>query len=46
MLTDKVTALQHKLDVIPDRTADKTLSRVKEVVSEDNQTSAKPGQTP
>lgn len=46
VLTDKVTALQHKLDVIPDRTADKTLSRVKEVVSEDNQTSAKPGQTP
>lgn len=46
VLTDKVTALQHKLDVIPDSTADKTLNKVKEVVIEGKQLPAKQGQKP
>lgn len=32
LLTTHVAALQHKLDAIPDRTADKTVIKVKEVV--------------
>ncbi|WP_313679307.1 hypothetical protein [Pantoea vagans] len=46
VLTEKVTTLQHKLDVIPDSTADKTLNKVKEAVIEGRQTAAKPDQKP
>ena len=34
LLTDQVAAIQHKLDAIPDRIADKTVIKVKEVVTE------------
>ncbi|MHA6311696.1 MULTISPECIES: hypothetical protein [Pantoea] len=34
LLTNQVTTLQHKLDALPDRTAIKTVDKVKEVVIE------------
>ena len=34
LLTNQVTALQHKLDALPDRTALRTVDKVKEVVIE------------
>lgn len=34
LLTDQVSSLQHKLDALPDRTASKTVDKVKEVVIE------------
>ncbi|KKB04233.1 hypothetical protein [Pantoea anthophila] len=44
LLTDQVAALQHKLDALPDRTADKTVNKVKEVVKESDLPSAETGQ--
>ncbi|WP_337010444.1 hypothetical protein [Pantoea sp. AS142] len=46
VLTDKVTALQHKLDVTPDRTADEKRNKVTEAVTEGKQSAAKPGRKP
>jgi len=46
LLTSQVAALQHKLDVIPERVADKTITKVKEVVIEKEVPSAKPTEKP
>jgi len=46
MLTNQVTALQRKLDVIPDSVADKTVTKVKEVVIVSEEPAAKPAQKP
>ena len=46
LLTNQVAALQHKLDVIPDRVADKTITKVKEVVIEKEVPSVKPVEKP
>lgn len=46
MLTNQVTALQRKLDVIPDSVADKTVTKVKEVVIVSEAPAAKPAQKP
>jgi hypothetical protein len=46
LLTDQVAAIQHKLDAIPDRIADKTVIKVKEVVTESEVPAMKSGHKP
>ncbi|MFW0698530.1 hypothetical protein [Pantoea sp. R13S299] len=46
LLTEQVGALQHKLDTIPDRIADKTVTKVKEVVIVSEAPATKPAQKP
>jgi len=46
LLTDQVSALQHKLDALPARTADQTVNKVKEVVIESEPSGAKLSRKP
>nr|WP_031375084.1 hypothetical protein [Pantoea sp. 3.5.1]KKD32960.1 hypothetical protein EP46_03285 [Pantoea sp. 3.5.1] len=46
LLTNQVSALQHKLDAIPDRTAIKTVDKVKEVVIESEGPATHSGRKP
>lgn len=46
LLTNQVGELQHKLDAIPDRIADKTVTKVKEVVIESDVPAVKPAHKP
>ncbi|MGK3144301.1 hypothetical protein [Pantoea sp. C2G6] len=46
LLTDQVRKLQHKLDAIPERTADQTVNKVKEVVIESEPSAGKMNRRP
>lgn len=46
LLTEQVSAIQHKLEVIPDRVADKTVTKVKQVVIDSEVPAVKPDHKP